>query len=29
LSHRQPRPVVVIPLTPVMDDSALPWETGA
>jgi nucleotide-binding universal stress UspA family protein len=29
LSHRQPRPVLVIPLTPVMDDSALPWETGA
>ncbi|MGO4692284.1 universal stress protein [Glaciibacter sp. 2TAF33] len=29
LSHRQPRPVVVIPLTPVTDDSALPWETDA
>lgn len=29
LSHRQPRPVVVIPLTPITDDSALPWETGA
>ncbi|MGO4535859.1 universal stress protein [Leifsonia sp. 2MCAF36] len=26
LAHRQHRPVLVIPLSPVTDDSALPWE---
>lgn len=26
LAHRQHRPVVVVPLTPVGDDHALPWE---
>jgi nucleotide-binding universal stress UspA family protein len=29
LAHRQRRPVVVVPLTPVAPDSALPWEPGA
>jgi nucleotide-binding universal stress UspA family protein len=29
LSHRQSRPVIVIPLTPVGEDAALPWQTGA
>lgn len=28
LAHRQDRPVVVIPLSPVHDGSALPWEGG-
>jgi nucleotide-binding universal stress UspA family protein len=26
LAHRQPRPVVVVPLTPVTDEARLPWE---
>ena len=28
LAHRQHRPVVVIPLTPVAPDDALPWESA-
>ena len=27
LSHRQRRPLVVIPLNPVLDDADLPWES--
>jgi nucleotide-binding universal stress UspA family protein len=29
LAHRQHRPVVVIPLSPVGDGSALPWQSGS
>lgn len=28
LAHRQHRPVLVVPLAPVTDDGALPWEAG-
>ena len=27
LSHRQRRPVVIVPLKPVLDDGLLPWQT--
>ncbi|MBW4042581.1 MAG: universal stress protein [Acidobacteria bacterium] len=29
LAHRQPRPVLVVPLNPVLSDGALPWSGNA